>query len=126
MSNQFKIPQTGFMRLKKIVKKAGANLTDEPLIPVCASAWWAGVKSGKYPQPVKLGPRTTAWRVEDIRDLIEKISRGEETHYPKIEDNNYPQIEDSREKMAAGRKKFFDDVKAGIRPAPRAKKGVKP
>jgi prophage regulatory protein len=30
------------------------------------------VKSGRYPQPVKLGPRITAWRVEDIRRLIDE------------------------------------------------------
>jgi predicted DNA-binding transcriptional regulator AlpA len=37
---------------------------------VSKSTWWAGVKSGRFPKPVKLGPRTTAWRVEDIRNLI--------------------------------------------------------
>ena len=42
------------------------------LIPVGKSCWWAGVKSGRFPQPVKLGPRVTAWRVEDVRDLIAK------------------------------------------------------
>jgi len=34
------------------------------------STWWAGVKSGRYPKPVKLGPCITSWRVEDIRTLI--------------------------------------------------------
>ncbi|MBM6580990.1 AlpA family phage regulatory protein [Microvirga sp. BT689] len=34
------------------------------------STWWAGIKDGRYPKPVKLGPRITAWRVEDIRALI--------------------------------------------------------
>jgi predicted DNA-binding transcriptional regulator AlpA len=29
------------------------------------------VKSGRFPKPVKLGPRITAWRIEDIRHLIE-------------------------------------------------------
>jgi predicted DNA-binding transcriptional regulator AlpA len=38
---------------------------------VSKSTWWAGVKEGRYPQPVKLGRRITAWRVEDIRKLIE-------------------------------------------------------
>jgi predicted DNA-binding transcriptional regulator AlpA len=37
---------------------------------VSKSTWWAGVKSGRYPASVKLGPRITAWRVEDIRKLI--------------------------------------------------------
>ncbi|MFN0264840.1 helix-turn-helix transcriptional regulator [Tepidamorphus sp. 3E244] len=57
------LPETGFVRLKQII---GPN---QP-IPVSKSTWWAGVKSGRFPQPVKLGPRTTAWRVEDIRRLI--------------------------------------------------------
>jgi predicted DNA-binding transcriptional regulator AlpA len=32
------------------------------------------VKSGRYPKPTKLGPRITAWRVEDIHSLIERAS----------------------------------------------------
>ncbi|MFZ2449076.1 MAG: AlpA family phage regulatory protein [Methylovulum miyakonense] len=36
-----------------------------------------GVKSGKYPKPVKLGERTTAWRVEDIRALVEQLGKGQ-------------------------------------------------
>ena len=40
------------------------------LIPVGKSTWWAGVKSGRYPQPVKLGPGITVWRSHDIRALI--------------------------------------------------------
>lgn len=52
------------MRLDAIVGPKGC-------IPVSASSWWAGVKSGRYPQPVKLGPRTTAWKSEDIQKLID-------------------------------------------------------
>jgi prophage regulatory protein len=59
------LPKTGFVRLAAILAPAGP-------IPVGRSTWWAGVKSGRFPKPVKLGPRTTAWKVEDIRDLIEK------------------------------------------------------
>jgi len=32
-----------------------------------------GVKSGRYPKPVKLGERTTAWKIEDIRALIASL-----------------------------------------------------
>ena len=42
------------------------------IIPVSKSTWWAGVKAGRFPAPVQLGPRITAWRVEDIRALIER------------------------------------------------------
>lgn len=44
------------------------------LIPVSRSAWWAGCKSGRYPKPVKLGPRTTAWRASDIAALLESVT----------------------------------------------------
>lgn len=54
------LPETGFVRLPTILK----------VYPVSKSTWWAGVKDGQYPQPVKLGPKITAWRVEDITDLI--------------------------------------------------------
>lgn len=40
------------------------------LIPVCKTTWWAGVKSGRYPTPVKLSPRVTCWRAEDIYAVI--------------------------------------------------------
>ena len=46
------------------------------VFPVGKSTWWAKVKAGEYPQPVKLGPRTTAWRVEDIRALLERADAG--------------------------------------------------
>ena len=59
------LPETGYVRIWQILGPAGP-------IPVSKSTWWAGVKSGRYPKPVKLGPRITAWRVEDIRGLIEK------------------------------------------------------
>lgn len=55
----------GLLRLRDIIKPSG-------LIPISASSWWAGVKSGRFPAPVKLGPRITAWKSEDIRKLIEE------------------------------------------------------
>ena len=43
--------------------------------PVGKSTWWAGVKSGKYPAPVKLiGAKCTAWKSEDIDKLIAEAS----------------------------------------------------
>ena len=70
----YSLPETGYLRLTQIVgdKKAGTP----PIIPVSKSTWWAGVKSGRYPKPVKLSERCTAWRVEDIRALIEQAAKG--------------------------------------------------
>jgi prophage regulatory protein len=67
------IPSTGFVRLPQIIGDPKANPPIAPLIPVSKSSWWAGVKSGIYPQPVKLGARTTAWKVQDIQQLISKL-----------------------------------------------------
>jgi prophage regulatory protein len=58
-----RLPEFGFVRLSSILGPGGP-------IPISRSSWWAGVKAGRYPRPVKLGPRMTAWRVEDIRVLI--------------------------------------------------------
>ena len=64
MSNQYGLPQTGFLRLRSILAPAGP-------IPVSKSTWWQGIKDGRFPKPLKLGKRVTVWRVEDIRRLIE-------------------------------------------------------
>ena len=44
------------------------------LVPVGRSSWWEGCRTGRYPKPIKLGPRTTVWRAEDITAFIERVS----------------------------------------------------
>jgi predicted DNA-binding transcriptional regulator AlpA len=66
------LPEVGFLRLVQIIGDQTRQPPVLPIIPVSKSTWWDGVRSGRYPQPVKLGQRITAWRVEDIRALIEK------------------------------------------------------
>jgi prophage regulatory protein len=58
------LPHTGFLRLPAIIAPHGP-------IPVSKSTWWAGIKTGRYPNPVKLSARISAWRVEDIRAFID-------------------------------------------------------
>lgn len=70
------LPETGFLRLWQILGNTKTDPPTPPLLPISKSTWWVRVKSGEYPQPVKLGPKITAWRVEDIRSLIEEQSRG--------------------------------------------------
>ncbi len=72
------IPEFGFLRLKQIIGDSKADPPVPPIFPVCASSWWAGVKRGDYPAPVKLGPNTTAWTINSIRALIEKINNQRE------------------------------------------------
>lgn len=66
------LPTTGYIRLRQIIGDRKATPPIPAVIPISKSSWWSGVKSGRFPQPVKLGPHTTAWRVEDIRALIEQ------------------------------------------------------
>ena len=64
------LPETGYLRLNQIIGSPKSDPPIPPLIPVSRSSWWQGCKTGRFPTPVKLGPRTTCWRVEDIRALI--------------------------------------------------------
>lgn len=59
------LPETGYVRLPTILK----------VFPIGKSTWWAGVKDGRFPKPVKLGARTTAWRVDDIRHLLNQVKK---------------------------------------------------
>lgn len=59
------LPPAGFLRLPQVLA----------LYPVSKSTWWKGVAEGRYPAPVKIGQRATAWRAEDICALIEAASR---------------------------------------------------
>jgi prophage regulatory protein len=56
-------PNDGFVRLNSILAPNGP-------LPISRSSWWAGVASGRYPKPVKLGPRITAWRKCDLLKLM--------------------------------------------------------
>lgn len=57
------LPEVGFVRLPSILA----------VFPVSRSTWLAGVKAGRYPQPVKLGPGVVVWKVEEIRELIRQV-----------------------------------------------------
>lgn len=60
------LPATGFVRLPQVLA----------IFPVGRTTWLEGVKSGKYPKPVKLGERTVAWKVSDIQKLIASFNQG--------------------------------------------------
>lgn len=71
----YELPETGFLRLPQIIGDPDAEPPKPAIIPVGKSTWWAGVQSGRFPKPMKLGPRITVWRVEDIRALIEQTGK---------------------------------------------------
>ena len=57
------LPQTGLLRIKQVLQ----------FIPVSRSHFWAGVKAGKYPKPMKLSERVTCWKACDIQALVDGI-----------------------------------------------------
>lgn len=58
------LPHEGFVRLPQVLHVLGIGKT----------TFWEGIKTGRFPAPIKLGPRTAVWRVEEIRGLIDRIS----------------------------------------------------
>ncbi len=62
------IQENGLLRLTQIIGSKKADIP--PVIPVSATSWWNGVKSGKYPKPIKLGPKTTVWRASEVLALV--------------------------------------------------------
>lgn len=56
----------GFLRLKDVLK----------LIPVRTTCWYEGIKTGRFPAPIKMG-RMSFWKVEDIERLMEEIEKSE-------------------------------------------------
>lgn len=59
---QAEIPHEGYVRLPQVLA----------VFPVSRSSWLAGVRSGRYPKSVHIGPRTTAWKASDIRKLLDQ------------------------------------------------------
>jgi len=59
------ISQKGFLRLNQVLE----------LVPVGKSTWWAGCKTGRFPRPIKIGLRASAWRTADILALLEKLGK---------------------------------------------------
>jgi prophage regulatory protein len=58
------LPSTGFLRLKRVLE----------FVPVSSTEWWRGIHAGRFPRPVKLGPKMSAWRAEDIKAVIDRLN----------------------------------------------------
>lgn len=58
------------LRIKDIVGDKSQGVSG--IISISKSSWWAGVADGRFPQPIKLGPKTTCWRESDVLALINR------------------------------------------------------
>lgn len=63
-----------FYRIKDIIgdRKNGIPA----MLPISKEAWYQGIRDGRYPRPVKLAPKTSAWRRTDIESLVERLNEG--------------------------------------------------
>lgn len=59
------------LRVKDIVGDRKNGITG--YIPISKSSWLQGVRDGKYPQPIKIGPKTTCWYESDILDYMKNL-----------------------------------------------------
>ena len=57
------LPDCGLVRLPSILA----------VYPISRTGLYNKIASGEFPAPLKLGPRTNAWRVEDVRAALAKV-----------------------------------------------------
>jgi prophage regulatory protein len=62
------LPAEGYVRIKQIIgcRKKGIPA----VIPVSRTAWFAGVKAGRYPAGKLISPGVRVWDVAEIRGLL--------------------------------------------------------
>lgn len=56
-------PNEGYVRLRSILAPRGP-------VPVSKSTLWEWVSIGKFPRPVKLSPKITAWKAADVQAFL--------------------------------------------------------
>ena len=66
-THQIQMPSTGYLRLPQVLT----------YIPVSATTLWRWCREGRFPQPIKLTERVTAWRTEDVQTWIKSKSKSE-------------------------------------------------
>lgn len=58
------LPADGYIRESQLIAKRRGT---PAILPFSSPTLWRMVKAGKFPAPVKLSERVTAWRAEDVR-----------------------------------------------------------
>ena len=56
------LPKSSFVRLNQLIALR--------IIPFSAATAWRRVREGTFPQPVRVSPQVTAWRVGEIRQWL--------------------------------------------------------
>jgi predicted DNA-binding transcriptional regulator AlpA len=56
------LPDSAFIRLHQLLSAS--------IIPFSAATAWRRVREGSFPQPIRISPQVTAWRVADVRQWL--------------------------------------------------------
>jgi predicted DNA-binding transcriptional regulator AlpA len=70
------LSDSAFLRLSQLVQSP-KRCNSMGLLPFSAPTLWRKVKAGTFPQPLKIAPRVTCWRVGDIRAWLLQQTRGQ-------------------------------------------------
>jgi|AntAceMinimDraft_1070359.scaffolds.fasta_scaffold02392_3 predicted DNA-binding transcriptional regulator AlpA len=78
-----KLPDSAFVRLNQLLSTS--------VIPFSAATAWRRVREGTFPQPVRVSPQVTAWRVGEIRQWLKcpgdfTTQRGQKSSMPSTGD----------------------------------------
>ncbi|MDT9546725.1 MAG: AlpA family transcriptional regulator [Chlorobium phaeovibrioides] len=65
---------TRLLRIRDIIGDRARGIP--AIIPVSKAGWYAGIRAGRYPKPIKLTEKTAVWSSIDIDALLEKICGG--------------------------------------------------
>ncbi|WP_337770782.1 AlpA family phage regulatory protein [Desulfovibrio piger] len=68
MKNNVTLDEPCFLRLHAVLRIMGLS----------RSAWYAGIKEGRFPQSVQLTKRAVGWRASDIQTLVSRLNSGKE------------------------------------------------
>lgn len=69
------LPSTGYVRQAFLLKA---------ILPFSAATLWRAVQQNRFPSPVRLSSRVTAWKVEDVRAWMTSVNSAQEAS-PKYE-----------------------------------------
>ena len=69
---KYYLPETGYVRLPQLIGNLKANPPIPGIIPISKSTLYSWIKNKRFPGQVKIGPRTSAWKIEDLREFISR------------------------------------------------------
>lgn len=69
-----KQPETDvILRIRHVIGDPRANPPQPGLLPISKAGWYRGIKAGRFPRGVAIGPRSVGWRLSDLNRCFENL-----------------------------------------------------